>query len=93
MLGRALNHNGCSDVKYSYILLLCICLNFNYFMTIERQVKDNLAEIFLVGCGQDISVVLMWEETRVHRENPPVHPGEHKPSQVLTPGIEPQSQW
>lgn len=30
--------------------------------------------------------VLLWEENRVSRENPPLLPGDHIPSCLLTPG-------
>lgn len=46
--------------------------------------------ISLAGTDGGVSVVLLWGETGVHRENPP---GDHTPSHLSTPEIETGKHW
>lgn len=45
----------------------------------------------LISAHRVISVVLLWVEMGVPRENPSVQPDDLKPSYMLMPGIEPGS--
>lgn len=38
-------------------------------------------------------MVFMYEETGLPSANPPIRPSEHKPSHMLTLGLEPRLHW
>lgn len=52
-----------------------------------------LSKISLVGTYAGLSVVELCAEIRVSVEIPTVRSGDHIPSQVLKPVIEPVSHW
>ena len=71
--------------------LIIKSLNFIYFTTITKQVKQ-LILIMLVGTDVCVRMVFVWEVTGVPGGNPPAWLGDQWPSHMPTLGIEPGSQ-
>lgn len=59
---------------------------FIYFTTTQIQ----FITIYQWYADQGVSVILLHKETELPRETPTVWPGDHIPSPLLTPGLEPR---
>ena len=55
--------------------------------------SDNTYRIDLHGADVGVLGSLLWEETGVPGENPPVRSGDPRTLPLTTPGIEPGPHW